>query len=70
MGVNDVLQPRSMTNPLLYVAAKRVVAAAGVATDKAASLFPVDQLETNACAAASALGFGAEGIGTDVVVES
>ena len=70
MGVNEVLQPRSMANPLVYGAAKRVVAAAGVATDNATSLFPVDQPVTNVSAAASALGFGAVGSAKVVVVES
>ena len=42
--------------------------AAGVATVSAADLFPVDQLATNACAAASAFGFGADGRATVVDV--
>jgi hypothetical protein len=40
----------------------------GVPTERAANLFPVDQLETNANAAASALGFGDDGKATVVVV--
>jgi hypothetical protein len=66
MGENAVLQPRAMASPLVYGAAKSVATAVGVATARAACLFPVDQLDTRALAAASALGL--RDLGSAVVV--
>ena len=63
-----VLHPRSMARPAVYGAAKRVATAAGVATERAWGRLPVAQLETSADAAASALGWGAAGRATVVVV--
>jgi hypothetical protein len=68
IGGIDVLHPRSKANPLAYGTAKRVETAVGVATVSAAALFPTDQLETNAVAAASAPGFNAVGSAIVVVV--
>ena len=68
IGMNVVLHPRSMASPLVYGAAKSVVTAAGVATVSAAALFPVDQLETSAVAAASGAVCNAVGTASVVVV--
>lgn len=67
MGMLE-LHPRSMASPAVYGAAKRVATAAGVATERAWGRLPVAQLETSADAAASALGWGAAGSATVVVV--
>lgn len=68
MGENDVLHPRARANPPAYGAAKSAVTAVGVATISAADRLFVDQLETNAVAAASALGLSVVGRTSVVVV--
>jgi hypothetical protein len=57
-----------MARPAVYGAAKRVATAPGVATERAWVRLPVAQLDTSADAAASALGWGAAGRATVVVV--
>ncbi|MGO8861023.1 MAG: hypothetical protein ACLQRH_09685 [Acidimicrobiales bacterium] len=68
IGENDVLHPRAIASPLVYGAAKRDATAADVATVRAAVRLFVDQLETRAVAAASALGLSVDGGTTAVVV--
>jgi hypothetical protein len=66
IGEKDVLHPRAMASPLAYGTPKRVPTAAGVATVSPADRLFVDQLETSAVAAASALGLSV--VGSAVVV--
>jgi hypothetical protein len=67
-GGAEVLHPRSIAIPLAYGVANNVPTAVGVASDNAVARLPLAQLDTSAVAVVVALGCGAEGRPTVVVV--